>query len=93
MNKFRSIKKRIVQKFELAPEAAGCTRLTLVDNTHACLENHKGITEYTQKKVCINADGFSIVINGSELVLERFGRENVVIGGDIHSIHYQNLRQ
>ena len=92
LKKIREVKKRIVQKFELAPEAAGCTRLTLIDNTHACLENHKGIAEYTQKRVCIRAKEHNIVISGSELSLERFGRENVMVCGDIRLIQYENLR-
>lgn len=92
MKKLRDIKKRIVQKFELAPEAAGCTRLTMIDNTHACLENHKGIIEYTQKKICINAKGLRIVVGGSDLVLERYGRENVMICGEISMIQYEKLQ-
>jgi sporulation protein YqfC len=88
----REVKKRIVQKFELAPEAAGCTRLTLIDNTHACIENHKGVIEYTQKRVRIKANEHCIVISGSGLVLERFGRENVMVCGEIQTIQYENLR-
>lgn len=93
MKKLREIKKSIVHRFDLAAEAAGCIRLTLIDNTHACIENHKGIMEYTQKKVCVKAAGLNIAISGSGLVLERFGRENVMICGDIQAIQYENLRQ
>ncbi len=93
MSKFRDMKKNIVQKFELAPEAVGCLRLTVIDNTHAYIENHKGIVEYTQKRVGISAGGaFAIVISGNNLLLERFGRENVVVTGDIRSVQYENLR-
>ncbi len=92
MKKFREIKKNIVCRLDLAAEAAGCVRLTLIDNTHACIENHKGIEEYTQKKVCVKADGLSIAISGRGLVLESFGRENVMISGDIKAIQYENLR-
>ncbi|MFA5676501.1 MAG: YabP/YqfC family sporulation protein [Christensenellales bacterium] len=93
MKKFRDLKKSLVYRFDLAAEAAGCTRLTLIDNTHACIENHKGITEYTQKKVCVKAGGLNIAISGSGLVLERFGRENVMIKGDIQAVQYENLRR
>lgn len=92
MSKFRNIKKNIVQKFELAPEAVGCLRLTVIDNTHAYIENHKGIVEYSPKRVGISAGAFVIVIGGSGLLLERFGRENVVVSGDIHSVQYENLK-
>ena len=92
LKKFRELRKRIVQKFELAPEAAGCTRLTLIDNTHACIENHSGIAEYTQKRVCIRTRGLCVVISGKGLMLERFGRENVMVSGEIRSVEYENLR-
>jgi len=92
VKKIRDMQKRIVQRFELAPEAAGATRLTLIDNTHACLENHKGITEYTQKRVCIRTRALCVVIMGGGLVLERFGRENVMVSGDIRTIQFENIR-
>jgi len=92
LKKLREIRKRIVSAFELAPEAAGSTRLTLIDNTRVCLENHKGIAEYTQKSVRIRTHVLCIIINGSALCLERFGRENVVVSGNIHAIQFENLR-
>ena len=91
MKKIRELGKHIAGKFELAPEAAGSTRLTLIDNTHACVENHRGIAEYTQKRFCIRSHSLCIIISGSALALERFGRENVMIRGDIRTIQYENL--
>jgi len=92
LSRLSEIKKGIVQKFELSPEAVGCLRLTIIDNTNVYIENHRGIAEYTQKKVGINGDAFVIVISGGALQLERFGRDNVAISGDIRSVQYENLR-
>lgn len=92
-NKLREIKKGVVHKFDIAPEAAGCVRLILIDNSHACIENHKGVMEYNQKKVCINAGGLSIAISGSSLVLEHFDSENAVVCGEIKAIQYESLQQ
>ncbi len=92
MSRLSEIKKSIVQKFELAPEAVGCVRLTVIDNTNVYIENHRGIAEYTQKRASINGGAFMIVITGSDLHLERFGRDNVAISGDIRSVQYENLR-
>lgn len=92
MSRLSEIKKSIVQKFELSPEAVGCLRLTVIDKTNVYIENHRGICEYTQKRVGINGDKFLVVISGSALQLERFGRDNVAIIGDIQSVQYENLR-
>lgn len=92
LSRLSEIKKGIVQKFELSPEAVGCLRLTIIDNTNVYIENHRGISEYTQKRVGINGDAFIIVIGGNGLQLERFGRDNVAICGDIRSVQYENLR-
>ncbi len=92
LSRLSDIKKSIVQKFELAPEAVGCLRLTVIDNTNVYIENHKGIAEYTQKCAAINGGAFVIIISGSGLHLERFGRDNAAISGDIRSIQYEILR-
>lgn len=88
----REIKKNIVQKLQLAPEAAGCLRLTVIDNTHLYVENHKGIAAYTPQRALINGGGFMIAVSGNALLLERFGRDNAAIRGDIQSVQYENLR-
>ncbi len=89
MKKTRDITKSIVQRFELAPEAVGCLRVTLIDNTHAYIENHRGILEYTPRRICVRARLLNVTILGKGLVLERFGRENVAVRGEIKSIEYE----
>lgn len=89
----RAIKKSIVQRAGLAPEAIGCVRLTAIDNTHICIENHGSISEYTPRRVGINAGCFYIVVQGAGMELESFGQENVSIKGEITSITYELSRQ
>lgn len=89
----KTIKKRITQRAGLAPEAVGCVRLTAIDNTHICIENHGSISEYTQRRVGISAGCFYIIVQGSGLELESFGQENVSIKGEITSITYELSRQ
>ena len=89
--KFGGVKKNIVQKFDLAPEAVGCMRLTVIDNTDVYIENHEGVIEYTQKRISINIGSYSLVIAGSGLELEHFGHENIAVKGKILSIQYENF--
>ena len=91
MKSFREIKKYLTQKFELAPEAVGCTRLIIIDNTHIFLENYQSVLEYTQKRVNIQIGAYNIVVTGKGLELESLGKENVAVRGEIMSIQYENL--
>jgi sporulation protein YqfC len=93
LDKKSGIKKKIVQRAGLGPEAVGCVRLTAIDNTHLCIENHKSIAEYTSRRVGINAGYFYITVEGSGLELESFGQENVSIKGEIASIKYEVSRR
>jgi sporulation protein YqfC len=73
----------------MAPEAAGCLRVTLLDNTHAYIENHRGVLEYTTRRVCIRAEQMNITVSGESLILDRFGHEDVAIRGDIRQVQYE----
>jgi sporulation protein YqfC len=73
----------------MAPEATGCLRVTLLDNTHAFIENHRGVLEYTARRVCIRTPMMNVTVGGQGLVLERFGRDDVVIRGDIYQVQYE----
>ena len=89
MKKARKLTQNIVKRLEMAPEAAGCLRVTLLDNTHAFIENHQGIVEYTTRRVCIRARQINVTVSGEGLILERLGREDVVIRGDIAQVQYE----
>lgn len=85
----RKLTQRIAKRLQMAPEAAGCLRITLIDNTHAFVENHQGVLEYTARRVCIRTPQTNVTISGQGLVLERFGREDVVVRGDIRQLQYE----
>lgn len=85
----KSIKKDIVQRAGLAPEALGCVRLTMIDNSNLYIENHKNVSEYTARRVGVYAGPFFITVEGTGLELESFGQENVAVRGEITSIKYE----
>ena len=89
MKKTHKITQNIVKRLELAPEAAGCLRVTLIDNTHAYIENHRGVLEYTARRVCVRAPQMNVTISGEGLVLDRLGREDVAVSGDIRQVQYE----
>ena len=89
MKKVRKITQGIVKRLELAPEAAGCLRVTLIDNTHAYIENHRGVLEYNTRRVVVRAQDMTLIISGEALTLDRFGREDVSVRGSIMQVQYE----
>lgn len=81
--------KNILKRLDMAPEAAGCIRLTALDDTHLRIENYSSVLEYTQKKVRLVAGEFLLVIEGEGLELEAMGKENVAVRGRIGSVRYE----
>ena len=72
----------------LAPEAAGCMRMTLTDDNAVCIENYKSIVEYTQKRVRVHIGAYDILVRGTQLVLQEFGSDIVMICGRISAVEY-----
>ena len=91
MKKARKITQGIAKRLELAPEATGCLRVTLIDNTHAYIENHRGVLEYNTRRVVVRAQDVSVTLSGEALMLERFGREDVAVRGSILQVQYEIL--
>jgi len=85
----RKITQKIAKRLQMAPEAAGCLRITLIDNTHAFIENHRGVLEYTARRVCVRTPQMLVTVEGQGLMLERFGKEDVVIRGDLRQLQYE----
>ena len=72
----------------LAPEAAGCMRMTLTDDNAVCIENYQSIVEYTQKRVRVHIGAYDILVRGTQLVLSEFGSDIVMICGRISAVEY-----
>lgn len=83
------IKKKVMQRADLAPEAVGCTRMIVIDNTNIFLENHKGVREYSQKRIHLDIGDNDLVIEGQELTLDGFGKESVSVRGEIDIIRFE----
>ena len=93
MGRKTGIKKKLTLKTGLAPEALGCLRLTVIDNTNLFIENYSSVSEYTSRRLGINTGTFYITIEGEGLELESFGQENVSVRGVITAIKYELSRK
>ncbi len=93
MGRRADIKKKLTLKTGLAPEALGCLRVTIIDNTNLFIENYSNVSEYTGRRLGVNTGTFYITIEGEGLELESFGQENVSVRGEITSIKYELSRK
>ncbi len=86
-NKIENIKENISDIFELPKEITlNLPKITLVGNLQLRIENHKGIVEYTNRKIRINSKSGLLVVTGENLVIRNIIREEIVIEGVIHGV-------
>ena len=87
--RIKKIKHQITRIFELPAEAiGGALRIIAVGDKSLYMENHRGILEYTQKRLRINAQENDVLIMGENLVLKKMGRKNLVVEGDIKVLEF-----
>ncbi|EEG78034.1 sporulation protein YqfC [Dethiobacter alkaliphilus] len=64
-------------------------RITVVGNIQCCLENHRGVIQYTSEKVRVSVNGGEIIVEGQELSIRYLGNEEIAIDGSIDIIRYE----
>ena len=88
----KNVKKSIVRAMGLAPEAVGCVRLVVTDDTDVVIENRGRVKEYTQKRISVDAGELAITIEGSGMVLESLEESFLAVRGRIFSVRYESKR-
>lgn len=72
-----------------ADMVAGVPVVTLTGRNEIIIENYKGILEYTDSVIRIQAKLFCICIEGKRLEIAYFTNEEMKITGVIHSLFYR----
>lgn len=67
---------------------AGAPILTVTGNRQLCLENYKGIIEYTGNLIRVQAKSCRIHIEGTGLNIDYFTDDEMRISGRVKEIHY-----
>ncbi len=62
--------------------------VTVLGNFEACIENYRGITEYTECLVRIQTKGGQIRLTGRHLQVEYYTNDEMKITGKIGSIEF-----
>jgi len=66
----------------------GLPLVTVTGRCEVCVENYRGIQEYTDKLIRIQAKSCMIHICGFQLQIECYNNEETKITGRIHSIEF-----
>lgn len=62
------------------------SRVVAIGDRQLFIENHQGITEFTPRKVRVEASPLPITITGEGLALRSISSEEVALEGNIHTI-------
>ena len=75
------------ERFSLPPEAvANVPYVQIRGNKSVSIENHRGIMEYTQKKIVIALKQGKICVHGDELRISGMNRCSIEVHGLIFSV-------
>lgn len=88
MSQIKSGKKeRILRQFHIQNsykhslvEVCGCERIML--------ENHKGVIEYSNERICVKVSYGCVKICGHKLTLAQMSADQLVVMGQIYSISF-----
>jgi len=85
--KWRDIPEETAHRFDLpADAAAGLPRITLTGRKRICVENHRGLLQYSAERIEIGGGRIRVVITGCDLYLRVMKRDAVVITGEIFAV-------
>ncbi|HHT63290.1 MAG: sporulation protein YqfC [Bacillota bacterium] len=80
-------KSAFVNILEIPPDIAlNLPRITMLGNLQLNIENHKGITEYSDSRIRIMVTRGYLDIGGNSLVLRSVQLDEIVINGEINEI-------
>ncbi|MEG1847329.1 MAG: YabP/YqfC family sporulation protein [Lachnospiraceae bacterium] len=85
----RGRKEKVVDSLNLPKDLLlGASILTVIGSHEACIENYKGIIEYTEESIVIQGKNCQICFRGRQLSIDYYTNEDMKISGCIAEIHY-----
>ena len=83
------IKKRIVSAANMPKDVMlGASVLTILGNFEVCIENYRGILEYTDTLIRVQTKGKQIRLSGKQLQIEYYTNDEMNITGKISSLEF-----
>lgn len=83
------IKERIVSAANMPKDVMlGASVLTILGNFEVCIENYRGILEYTDTLIRVQTKGKQIRLSGTQLQIEYYTNDEMKITGKISSLEF-----
>lgn len=84
-----NIREKMISAMDLPKDVVqGMSILTILGNHEICVENYRGIIEYTDTLIRIQTKEKQIKVQGNRLQIEYYTNDEMKIKGYIHSIEY-----
>ncbi len=84
-----SMKTNLVKSLQLPKDVClGDLKVTLTGNREAWIENYKGILEYTNQLILLQAKTCQVSFEGESLSIDYYTNEDMKISGNISSVHF-----
>ena len=79
----------LAERLELPAEALGALLVTAVGRRRVLIENHRGIAQYSDACLRLNAAGGAFTVYGKDIRIRVLGRKKLAIEGDISSMEWE----
>lgn len=84
-----SIKSKMAIAANLPKDVAfGVPIVTMTGQMEVCIENYRGITEYTEMLIRVQSKSGQIRITGNGMQIDYYTNDEMKITGHIHSVEY-----
>lgn len=79
----------LADRLQLPMEALGATKLSLTAGRWLLLENHSGVREYSEDRVCIGCGRGRVNISGVGLEIDSMSERDILLSGRIHTVEWE----
>ena len=89
MKKLRELPYELADKLELPEDVLlGSGKLTVTGGRSAVIENHRGVLEYTAKRIVVAVPRGKVCLDGTGLRLKAMNKNELLVGGRIRNIEW-----
>ena len=84
-----SKKEKFIETLQLPKDIClGALKITMTGNYEAWIENYRGILEYTEKTIVLQAKTCQVCFEGNRLSIDYYTNEDMKISGCIQHVRY-----
>lgn len=88
--RLKSVKQNVVESLELPKDLVyGMSIVTVTGRREVLIENYKGILEYNEEYIKIQAKNAKLTVYGKQLKIEYYTNEDMKVVGFVKSIEYE----